>query len=529
MLNYIKGTLCHEQDALQPFFVEDLQSSKRCLDILELNRLRCALLIGSHAWDNQLFLLKSRLENEAALKIPDDEASRNPELQHSPKIDLRPQEGLHKREENVHSNPEAIPDNKDLEKSETISETGSFSSLSSPLLRPLRIHSLDSASRARERTQKDLSRLGSFHVSNVMENYAQMLPLEVHKLNLVVGSTPRCISSASHMAGEAQMLLPQLELIDIVIPVYEDDPGSAVSYALSSKEYKDWVASRSNSVGSVDGSKDDKDSPNFTISFNDNLSAAGCKMKFLVTCYHATQFDTLRKKCCPSEVDFVRSLSRCKRWDAQGGKSKVYFAKSLDERFIIKEVIKKELESFGKFAFEYFKYLAELFSTAKPTCIAKILGIYQVGLSVCNLKGTDTFALKWEITTMIDSAAIHFQVSVKNLKGGKERKKDFVVMENLFYNRTISRIYDLKGSKRSRYNTDTSGANNVLLDENLLVTEPIFVGSKAKRSLERAVWNDTTFLSVSKRNKALDVICCHVVHSVTHSLTHCLLLLVGFC
>lgn len=51
---------------------------------------------------------------------------------------------------------------------------------------------------------------------------------------------------------------------------------------------------------------------------------------------------------------------------------------------------------------------------------------------------------------MIDSVAIHLQVSVKNLKGRKERKKDFMVMENLFYDRTISRIYDLKGSKRSQ-------------------------------------------------------------------------------
>lgn len=74
---------------------------------------------------------------------------------------------------------------------------------------------------------------------------------------------------------------------------------------------------------------------------------------------------------------------------------------------------------------------------------------------------------------------------------------DLMVMENLFYNRRISRIYDLKGSARSRYNPNTSG---VLLDMNLLEalrTEPIFLGSKAKRSLERAIWNDTSFLAVS--------------------------------
>lgn len=86
------------------------------------------------------------------------------------------------------------------------------------------------------------------------------------------------------------------------------------------------------------------------------------------------------------------------------------------------------------------------------------------------------------------------------MKGGRETKMDLIVMENLFFGRTISKVYDLKGSLRSRYNADKTGANKVLLDMNLLETlrtKPIFLGSKAKRSLERAVWNDTSFLAVS--------------------------------
>lgn len=77
---------------------------------------------------------------------------------------------------------------------------------------------------------------------------------------------------------------------------------------------------------------------------------------------------------------------------------------------------------------------------------------------------------------------------------------DVLVMENLLYRRNITRLYDLKGSSRSRYNPDSSGSNKVLLDQNLIEampTSPIFVGNKAKRLLERAVWNDTSFLAVS--------------------------------
>lgn len=92
------------------------------------------------------------------------------------------------------------------------------------------------------------------------------------------------------------------------------------------------------------------------------------------------------------------------------------------------------------------------------------------------------------------------KVVTKHGKGGKETKMDVLVMENLLFGRSLTRLYDLKGSSRSRYNADTS-KNKVLLDQNLIEampTDPIFMGNKAKRSLERAVWNDTSFLAVPK-------------------------------
>ncbi|XWS34509.1 hypothetical protein CRYUN_Cryun21dG0044500 [Craigia yunnanensis] len=394
----------------------------------------------------------------------------------------------------------------------------------------MRVNSFDSALRFQKRIQRGLypsslhlSTLRSFHasgdyrsmvrdpVSNVTRTYSHTLPLEAQKLNLLLSSTPTLINSASHVAEGARLLVPRRGHSDIVIAVYDNDPASIISYALSSKEYDEWVAVKSNEIGggwsvnerskedsaassfspwqsfgsldldyihfgsfgSEDASSsvgamfaDTKRSPHLTVSFGDDSSAAGGKVKFLVTCYFAKQFDSLRRKCCPSEVDFLRSLSRCQKWSVQGGKSNVYFAKSLDERFIIKQVQKTELESFDEFAPEYFEYLTDSLSSGSPTCLAKILGIYQV--------------------------------SVKHLKGGKETKMDLMVMENLFFRRSISKVYDLKGSARSRYNPDTTGTNKILLDMNLLETlrtEPIFLGSKAKRSLERAIWNDTSFLA----------------------------------
>ncbi|KAF9618816.1 hypothetical protein IFM89_002684 [Coptis chinensis] len=50
------------------------------------------------------------------------------------------------------------------------------------------------------------------------------------------------------------------------------------------------------------------------------------------------------------------SVIRWKNWDAKGGKSGSLFVKTLDDRFVIKQIQKKEYDSFVKFAHEYFKY-----------------------------------------------------------------------------------------------------------------------------------------------------------------------------
>ncbi|XP_048234240.1 1-phosphatidylinositol-3-phosphate 5-kinase FAB1B isoform X2 [Ricinus communis] len=335
------------------------------------------------------------------------------------------------------------------------------------------------------------------------------------KLETMGEYSPVYVSSFRELElqGGARLLLP-MGVRDVVIPVFDDEPTSIIAYALLSPEYEDQLADDGERIkegGDANYSSNLSDhltSQSFhsadevtidshrSLGYTDEsiLSMSGShsplvldplsytktmharvsfgdegplgKVKYSVTCYYAKRFEALRNRCCPSELDFIRSLSRCKKWGAQGGKSNVFFAKTLDDRFIIKQVTKTELESFIKFAPEYFRYLSESISSRSPTCLAKILGIYQV--------------------------------TSKHLKGGKESKMDVLVMENLLFGRNVTRLYDLKGSSRSRYNPDSSGSNKVLLDQNLIEampTSPIFVGNKAKRLLERAVWNDTSFLA----------------------------------
>ncbi|KAF3781417.1 1-phosphatidylinositol-3-phosphate 5-kinase [Nymphaea thermarum] len=399
------------------------------------------------------------------------------------------------------------------------------------IMAPQRVYSFDSVLRSREKSYRSLfpphlSLIKSFHISaeyeklvqepmpNIRRFYFRDFSGTSQRFDFILSYTPSFISSTYRMVSEGpRLLLPTTGRNDIVVAVYDNEPTSIIAYALSSKEYDAFVSDTSVGVEgdtqkrfSLDENSmahhlghapqisyqldsdemllrsygsdsavlssgrslisDSPKSPHFRMMFGDDSSSPTGKVKFTVTCYFARQFDALRKKCCPSEIDFMQSLSRCHRWSAQGGKSNVYFARTMDERFIVKQVTKTELESFEEFAPDYFKYLSHSLSSGSPTCLAKVLGIYQV--------------------------------TTKHLKSGKEAKMDFMVMENLFFGRTLSGVYDLKGSARSRYNPDTSGSNKVLLDQNLvevLRTKPIFLGSKPKRVLERAVWNDTSFLA----------------------------------
>ncbi|RCV14734.1 hypothetical protein SETIT_3G002200v2 [Setaria italica] len=245
------------------------------------------------------------------------------------------------------------------------------------------------------------------------------------------------------------------------------------SVSESSSASSSWSSAWSSS-GSSDSeastSSDDLssyDSSLLSSSLHPEISVNGrvaLKGKYSVTCVHSNQFYNLRKKCCPSELAYITSLSRCKKWDAQGGKSKAFFAKTVDDRFVIKQIKKTEFESFIKFAPDYFKHVYHSLDTGSQTCLAKILGIYQV----------------------------------KQIRHGKEIKMDLMVMENILFGHNVSRTYDLKGAVFSRHVSDSNDHDTVYLDQNFvddMRVSPIYIGGRTKHLLQRAIWNDTAFLT----------------------------------
>jgi len=82
------------------------------------------------------------------------------------------------------------------------------------------------------------------------------------------------------------------------------------------------------------------------------------------------QFHALRK-AAGCEYSYIQSLARCMKWDATGGKSGSSFLKTKDDRFIMKQLSKVELEAFIKFAPHYFQYMHKAIYE-KVTCLEKI-------------------------------------------------------------------------------------------------------------------------------------------------------------
>nr|KMM69160.1 FYVE finger-containing phosphoinositide kinase [Coccidioides posadasii RMSCC 3488] len=263
---------------------------------------------------------------------------------------------------------------------------------------------------------------------------------------------------------------------DCDIIVREDEPSSLIAFALDSGDYKQKLRSIqetnemaqtniSTEVGSPDSQPEVEQSLLRSTGTHLKYQFQEGSAKMLCKIFYAEQFDALRRKCGISER-IVESLSRCMKWDSKGGKTKSLFLKTLDERFILKSLSTVETQAFLKFAPAYFQIMSEALFHELPSAIAKMFGFYQV--------------------------------IIKNPTTGVEFNWFLLLMENLFYDRNPTRIFDLKGSMRNRKVQSTGEQNEVLLDENMvefIYESPLFTREHSKKLLSQSVWNDTLFLA----------------------------------
>ncbi|KAK3841842.1 MAG: hypothetical protein J3R72DRAFT_368800 [Linnemannia gamsii] len=196
------------------------------------------------------------------------------------------------------------------------------------------------------------------------------------------------------------------------------------------------------------------------------------KTSFSCTVYYAAEFDTLRRRCGIHQ-NYVQSLSRCKVWNANGGKSKSSFYKTKDDRFVVKQMVSSwniaEKDELLKFAPKYFDYMEKTHEA--PTVLAKIFGFY-------------TF-------------------KIKNGQSGQVMKIDVLVMEHLFFNQKITRTFDLKGIQDrhagSKPNT-TGGGSTTLWDGDFIegrYKALLLIHSHSKKIIRESLLNDTEFLAAA--------------------------------
>ncbi|PCH34128.1 hypothetical protein WOLCODRAFT_113216 [Wolfiporia cocos MD-104 SS10] len=202
----------------------------------------------------------------------------------------------------------------------------------------------------------------------------------------------------------------------------------------------------------------------WAISFESGGLTISCTVLF------PEQFDALRRTY-DCDKSMIESLARCVKWDASGGKSGSAFLKTLDDRFIAKELSRAELQAMETFAPAYFDYMSSAVVANRPTLLAKIFGCFKITFRKTQRQSSSRY---------------------------KAAQMNLLVMENLFYDRRFSKIYDLKGSTRNRHVQSTGRENEVLLDENLVETAhlmPFYLREHSKRILRGSLFNDSKFLA----------------------------------
>jgi hypothetical protein len=180
---------------------------------------------------------------------------------------------------------------------------------------------------------------------------------------------------------------------------------------------------------------------------------------------------------------FLASLQCSQPFSPRAGKSAAKFFTTKDGRFLIKEMKPSELIHFVSiFAPSYFQHLVRVFDLSDASPLMRRATERGLAASLlCKVFGV-------------------YEISVKTGRRLQQREtRSYIVMENLFCNEKITRMYDLKGSQRNR----TAGDEEfVQLDENFVrqanIGNLFYCRERVKAWLNNAMSEDTSVLSKGK-------------------------------
>lgn len=134
--------------------------------------------------------------------------------------------------------------------------------------------------------------------------------------------------------------------------VRPSEPSSVVACLLSTAKYHEYVSADDAGGGAMEA--DRRKRQHFSLMMRDSTCEFFCEARF------AREFWRLRQRMLGGDEPFIKSLRRCYQFSAQGGKSGALFSRTLDGRFLIKQIRSIEMELFSaasEFAPQYFQYL----------------------------------------------------------------------------------------------------------------------------------------------------------------------------
>ena len=156
----------------------------------------------------------------------------------------------------------------------------------------------------------------------------------------------------------------------------------------------------------------------------------------LLSCYEEREqqstTNTNTFEAASSERLFIQSMSQCKPWAANGGKSNSSFCKTLDNRFVVKCVTNHEFDMFLDVAGLYFQHMAQ-----QHSALVQILGAYQI------VTHTPKKIRRGSVSGSQNSGP-------KTSSRSSTRTQCVVVMGNVFYGASMKgmEVFDLKGKLR---------------------------------------------------------------------------------
>jgi len=233
--------------------------------------------------------------------------------------------------------------------------------------------------------------------------------------------------------------------------------------------------------------------------------------KYTVAIHHAPQYHILRHWFCGDDLNFARSIYRCRRINPQGGKSRAAFFVSHDRRFLLKAVNRFEFNMLTTQHEALMWYVDKVLFDKLPSVLAQVVGLFTVTVSSKKSKGPVKHRIIVQRNLRFN--LLNTRYCVFDLKGiGKSRRVPSVAgvpgqgLASLANTKDDSDEEDGEGhtppggTAAGAPRADEAQGNKrmVLWDQNFrewTEGKPLCLVARDLKYLEAAVWNDTLMLS----------------------------------